>query len=421
MNVFTINPLWYYAIGFVIIWVLALLFRKQLKIDIEGPILMRKTKRLRGFIDGVAQLNPRFWRIFMNIGIPISVFFMVFIVYALIISLQTLFQAPTTQLILPGVDLPGQAIAVPFIQGIIGLATVIVVHEFGHGILARVEGVRIKNIGLLLLAVLPGAFVEPDEDDVEKSKKTSKLRIYAAGSIFNLTLAAASLLIMLLISLLFISSLSFGIPSESVPGVSFLKTEPVALNISGPIFPSFHTDGIKIDSVVPKSPADGVLQSGMVIQSINGNPTNNVSQFEQVLGTTYIGENLTFQTNEGIYTLKTAANPNNTTKSYIGIQSEENLAVNSNVSNIWGNTLPWVLFSIQDLLFWIFLLNFAVGVFNLLPARPLDGGLIFEELLSYRLSKTTVNRIVTGLSIFLWGILVVSIVYGTGRGILMLF
>ena len=95
--------------------------------------------------------------------------------------------------------------------------------------------------------------------------------------------------------------------------------------------------------------------------------------------------------------------------------------VNSDVSKIWGNTLPWILFSIQDLLFWIFFLNFAVGIINLLPARPLDGGLIFEELLSYRLSKTTVNRIVNGLSIFLWGILVVSIVYGTGRGILMLF
>jgi len=358
----------------------------------------------------------------MNIGIPISIFFMVFIVYALITSLQTLFQAPTTQLILPGVDLPGQAISVPFIQGIIGLATVIVIHEFGHGILARAEGVRIKSIGLLLLAVLPGAFVEPDEDDVKKSKKISKLRIYAAGSIFNLTLAAVTLIITLLISLLFISSLSLGIPSESVPGAPYLKTPelgPVIIN--GPIFPSFHDDGIKIDSVVPKSPADGVLQSGMIIEGINGYSTTNVTQFEQVVGTTYIGETLTFQTNEGTYTLKTAANPNNATKSYIGIQSEENLAVNSDVSKIWGNTLPWILFSIQDLLFWIFFLNFAVGIINLLPARPLDGGLIFEELLSYRLSKMTVNRIVNGLSIFLWGILIVSIVYGTGREILMLF
>jgi membrane-associated protease RseP (regulator of RpoE activity) len=382
---------------------------------------MRKTKRLRGFIDGVAQRNPRFWRIFMNIGIPISIFFMVFIVYALIISLQTLFQAPTTQLILPGVNLPGQAISVPFIQGIIGLATVIVIHEFGHGILARAEGVRIKSIGLLLLAVLPGAFVEPDEDDIKKSKKTSRLRIYAAGSIFNLTLAAASLLVMLLITLLFISSVYIDIPGVSVPGVSSLKTEPIGQNISGPIFTTFHSDGVKIDSVVPKSPAYGVLQSGMVIESINGYPINNLTQFEQVRSNFNIGETLNIQTNEGSYTLNTVANPNNVTESYIGISTEQNLMVNSNLNNIWGNTLLWIVFNLQDLLYWIFFLNFAVGIINLLPARPLDGGLIFEELLSYRISKTTVNRIVNGLSIFLWGILIVSIVYGTGRGILMLF
>ena len=73
--------------------------------------------------------------------------------------------------------------------------TVLVVHEFGHGIISRVEGVRIKSIGVLLLAVLPGAFVEPDEEDIEKSKRISKLRIFAAGSIFNLSLAAVALLL----------------------------------------------------------------------------------------------------------------------------------------------------------------------------------------------------------------------------------
>ncbi len=421
MNVFTINPLWYYAIGFIVIWVLALLFRKQLKIDVEGPILMRKTKRLRGFIDGVAQSNPRFWRIFMTIGIPVSIFFMIFTFYYLVISLQTLFTAPQTQLILPGVDLPGQAIAVPFIPGLIALATVIVVHEFGHGILARVEGVRIKSIGLMLLAVLPGAFVEPDEEDVEKSKKTSKLRIYAAGSIFNLSLAAISLFILMILSLLFISGLSFGIPSISVPGAPALKTEPVWLNISGPIFPSLHADGIQISSVVPKSPADGILQGGMVIYSINGYSTNNDDNYLSVVNNIKIGEKLTFVTNQGTFQVKAGINPDNSTHAYIGIRTQENDVLNSGLPPVYGVLSQWILFPLINLLTWIFVLNFAVGIINLLPARPLDGGLLFEEILTYRISKTTVNRITNGLTIVLWTILVVSIVYGTGRGILMLF
>ena len=36
------------------------------------------------------------------------------------------------------------------------------------------------------------------------------------------------------------------------------------------IAPAFYTDGVEITSVVPKSPADGILKQGMVIQSING-------------------------------------------------------------------------------------------------------------------------------------------------------
>ena len=177
------NVLWYYAIGFVIIWVVAILFKDRLKIDIEGPIIMRRTQRLRDFIDSVAKKSPKFWRWIMNIGLPVSFFFMAVILYLIIYTLPSTFTNPQVSLILPGVDIPGSPILIPLGYGIIALMTVLVVHEFGHGIIARVEGVKIDSIGVLLLAVLPGAFVEPNEEDVEKSKRISKLRIYAAGSI----------------------------------------------------------------------------------------------------------------------------------------------------------------------------------------------------------------------------------------------
>ena len=102
-----LNALWYYVIAFVIIWILAFLFKDKLKIDINGPLLMRKTKRLRGFIDSVANRSPRFWRWSMNVGLPVAVFFMGLMLYFLIISLQTLLEAPQVSIILPGVDIPG--------------------------------------------------------------------------------------------------------------------------------------------------------------------------------------------------------------------------------------------------------------------------------------------------------------------------
>jgi membrane-associated protease RseP (regulator of RpoE activity) len=119
--------------------------------------------------------------------------------------------------------------------------------------------------------------------------------------------------------------------------------------------------------------------------------------------------------------VKAGINPDNSTHAYIGIRTQENDVLNSGLPPVYGVLSQWNLFPLINLLTWIFVLNFAVGIINLLPARPLDGGLLFEEILTYRISKTTVNRITNGLTIVLWTILVVSIVYGTGRGILMLF
>lgn len=384
------DALWYYAIGFIIIWVVAILFKDQLKIDVEGPFLLRRTKRLRGFIDLVAQSHPRFWRIFLNIGIPISIFFMGLMVVTLVYSLGSLLTAPQVQIVLPGVDLPGQTISVPFVYGLIALFTVLVVHEFGHGIIARVEGVRIKSIGVALFAVIPGAFVEPDEEDVEKSKKNSRLRIYAAGSVFNLALAAITLILFYVLS-------------------TFL------------IAPAFYSDGMEINRVVPASPAEGTLTTGMVIHSINGQSTADTSSYIKALNNTKIGEELTFVTDKGNFKVKTSSNPNNATKSYIGIGTQENLILKSGYPPAYGTLTQWILYPLKDLFYWIFLLNFAIGTVNLLPARPLDGGLIFAELLDYKMSTPTVNRITNMLSIFLWTILIVSVVYGTGRGIAMLF
>ena len=128
-------------------------------------------------------------------------------------------------LVLPGVDIPGSPVLIPLGYGIIGLMTVLVVHEFGHGIIARTEGVKIDSIGVLLLAVLPGAFVEPNEEDVQNSKRIQKLRIYAAGSIFNLILAAISFIIVLFMTLMIIGSVFIGVPGFTIPGTHIGNTE----------------------------------------------------------------------------------------------------------------------------------------------------------------------------------------------------
>ncbi len=343
---------------------------------------------------------------------------MILIVGVLVYSLKSLLSAPQVSLIIPGVSIPGSPIFIPFAYGIIALMTVMVIHEFGHGIIARAEGIKIDSIGVLLLAILPGAFVEPNEEDIEKSKRITKLRIYAAGSFFNLILAALSFIGFVLISVLIIGGLTLGIPSVTIPGTS-IGTEPVTLlNATNPVYSVFTENGIQIESVVPGSPASKVLQTGTILQSINGVSTNNITKFTQLASNLHIGENLTLKTNQGTYHIVAGTNPTNSTRGYIGISSTANEIVNPNIAKTYGQ-LPWFAYDLSELLFWVFLLNFSVGIFNLLPMKPLDGGLMLEELLRYKLSNIWVNRIMTPVSYILITIIVISIGYGLIRGLMM--
>lgn len=381
----------YYAIFFVSIYILAIVFRDKLKVDVYGPLLMRRTKKMRGWIDYIANLSPKFWRWSMNIGIPIAVFGMAFMVYTIIISLEVMFQKPTTALLLPGVDIPGSPIFIPIFAGIIALILLMVVHEFGHGILARAQGVGIKSIGVILLAILPGAFVELEEEDVEKAKRAVKLRIYAAGSMFNLGLAAIAWVVVIVLTSSFI---------------------PYA----------FQSDGLKIISVTPNGPSEGILQEGMVVSSINGYPVNNRTSYtELIVNKTKPGDQMTYVTDKGTYTITATGQPSNQSIAYPGTRSETHLMVKPDVAQTYGDIIPWFLYDLADVCYWIYALNLMVGLFNLLPMKPLDGGYIFEELLRYKVPENITGRIVSSVSWVMIAIVALLIIYGTVPGILQMF
>lgn len=355
---------------------------------------MRKTQRLRGFIDSIANLSPKFWRWFMNLGIPVSIFFMAFMIINVIYALIMLFEAPATPGIapvLPGVDVPGSPVFVPVFAGIVAIIIVMVVHEFGHGILARVEGVSIKSIGIVLFAILPGAFVEPDDEDVMKSGRASKLRIYAAGSVFNLATAGVALVITILL-------MNFFIPA------------------------SFHADGLTITSVTPGGPAEGILKEGMEVYSINGYSINSRSDYlEIIINKTKPGDKLTFVTDQGTFVVTSVGQPSNSSVTWAGTRSETRLVVNQDVSDKFGSIIPWILYYLTDICKWTYILSFLVGIFNLLPFWILDGRLIFRELLKYVLSDENSKKITSWMSTVITSILVILIAFGLVPALLKMF
>ena len=151
------NGIYYYLIAFAVIWILAGIFHERLSnhgFEINFPVIMWKTQRLRGLISRISNFSPRFWRWFMNLGIVVAFGAMIFITWTLVSSLPSVFDTPAVSIVIPGVEMPGSSIYIPFVYGLIGLATVLVVHEFSHGVQAVGEKISIKSIGLLLFAII---------------------------------------------------------------------------------------------------------------------------------------------------------------------------------------------------------------------------------------------------------------------------
>lgn len=373
------NGIYYYLIAFAVIWILVGIFHKKLVdhgVELNFPVIMWKTKRLRGLISRISNFSPTFWRWYMNVGVVVAFAAMIFITWTIISTLPSVFEIPSVSIVIPGVEMPGSSIYIPFLYGLIALATVLIVHEFSHGIQAVGEKISIKSIGLLLFAILPGAFVEPDEDELKASKRTSKMRVYAAGSVANITLA--------LIALILVSLISVGIPYY------------------------FSEDGIEIDRVVGDSPADGILKQGMVLESIDNHQINDSQEYMDIVSSYKPGDNVTVQTDQGSYTLTLDKNPTNESRGFFGIQANKHFEmVNDSLGSI-----PWILFELLELFQWVAMLNLGIGLFNLLPLKPLDGGYLLEILLSYKLSEEQYKPIVNALSAVMAMIIVFSLVAG---------
>ena len=378
------NGIWYYVIAFILIWVIAIVFKDYLTdhgVEVNFPLLMWKTQRLRGFIDRLANRAPRFWKWYMNIGIVISTGFMILMAIALVYSLKTLLDTPTVSLIVPGVEVPGSPIFIPLLSGLIALATVLIVHEFSHGILSRVEKINIKSIGLLLFAIIPGAFVEPDEEELNELSRPAKMRIYVAGSMANLTLAAIALIIMTVIS------------SFIVPVV-------------------FEDEGVVVNRLTEDANAKNYMSEGMIIKSINNLTVTDIDSFQKAANTLKPSDTVNIHTDQGDYSFQLKTNPMNKSIGFMGIQVNANNVIADDFDNQFYTPLLWLLMPLTDLLFWIYFLNFAIGTFNLLPMKPLDGGHLLENLLSYIMPEIAYKPIVTFMSFLMGIIIVVSLVVG---------
>ena len=152
-----------------------------------GPFLMWSTQRGKKLINWLAR-PKRFWLVYAMVAKWVCLVVM-FLMMALLLWEATIVPSIPAESA-PGLDMmlgiPGINPIIPLWYGIIGLVVAIFIHEFAHGILTRVGNMAIRSMGVLLLIVPMGAFVEPDEEALVKAEKRKRMSVYAVGPATNI-------------------------------------------------------------------------------------------------------------------------------------------------------------------------------------------------------------------------------------------
>ena len=243
---------YFIALTIFIIWIVAITILEKKGIlekwglsRIWGFALMWRTKKGRTLIDKMARPKG-FWRVFLLAGMYVFYLGMAFMFIMLFISTVLVITTPFARplgaeevLVIPGIN-P----YVPFIYGLIALIIAVVAHEFSHGIIARVEGFRVKNLGLLFAVIPIGAFMEPDEEEVSKGPRLKRIKMYVAGPLINFAMAV---FFMILFSTVFIGSLS----AEEDPFIitDMSKKSPLAIQLDDRPQAIFSVEGVDISTI----------------------------------------------------------------------------------------------------------------------------------------------------------------------------
>ncbi len=343
------------ALVFIILLSLFLFFQRR-RIHLQKilfPFLyfvMYKTKLGLALMDSWAKKYKKLLSILGIIAIAVGFIGMVLIAVLLVKNLYDVLTKPAAAagvaLVLP-FRVKG-AIFVPFFYWIISIFIIAVIHEFAHGVIARLYSVKIKSSGFaalgILVPILPAAFVEPDEKQVSKIPKKHQLAIFAAGPFINIFAA----IIIFLAFILFLFPLANSIMID---------------------------DGISVVSVAASGPAGlAGIQKNELIYSINNNQIMNVQSFKDILSNLSSNQQIALKTNISDYNITLAPSSDNPEKPYLGVSVVQRFKESPDFIAKYGFRLTEAILWFLGLLYWLYVLNLGIGLFNLVPLGPVDGG-----------------------------------------------
>ena len=358
-------------------WVIIVVIAKVLKLEkygfeIKAYSLVYKNKGVNEVLIKLLGRTKRGIRVFADLSVVAGFIMMGFAFYFLgnnilnYFTVQNDFQQLT--LLVPGITLTS-APALTFF--LLSIPIVLVIHEGAHGIVAALEKIKIKTGGFAIFIALFAGFVEPDEEEFEKAKKISKLRVIGAGATSNVLFA-------IVLGVVMLTNPIFGMVLADIPLVG------------EPIIDTFYesSPGVLILSIIENSGAEQAgLLTNDVITSINDIPIHGPADFPmlnpgETASVTVLRDGQALK-----FGLEIMASPDDPEKGLIGIV-RDNFPYKPVMNFIdWTNVET----NISMFLLWLWMISFFIGIINMLPLPILDGGKFIHTIIDKRVSDKTIN------------------------------
>ncbi|EGP92836.1 site-2 protease family protein [Nitrosarchaeum koreense] len=338
--------------------------------------LVYKNQQVQSALTRMLGRTRRGIKIFANVSVVAGFLMMGFAFWFLLSNISNYFVAPTefSQLtvLIPGVTLTSSSSILYFL---LSIPIVLVIHEGAHGIVATLEKIKIKTGGFAIFIAMFAGFVEPDEEEFNKAKKISKLRVIGAGATSNVIFALALGLILL--------------------------TNPFfAMVLPEPLLSTFYDlpDGVLILSIIENSGAEKAgLLANDIITSINGIQILSPLDFQKTELIPGEIANVSVLRNGQIlqFPVEVIPSPEDPQRGLIGIMRDNSFAYKPVL-----NFIEWNDPNVSMFLLWLWMISFFIGIINMLPLPILDGGKFIHTIIDKKISDKAVNTTMWGIYAF---------------------
>ena len=386
MDILNDNPIIYVLLA----WVAVLGTAKALKLDRRGVdlkfySLVYRNSGVQDVLVRILGRTRRGVRIFADVSVVAGFLMMGFAFWFLLDNVAKYFVEPQDfaelTVLIPGVTLTS---AYSITYFLLTIPIVLVMHEGAHGIVAALERIRIKNGGFAVFIAMFAGFVEPDEEEFNRARKISRLRVIGAGATSNVLFAAA-----------------LG---------ALLLTNPVfALVLPEPILGAFYEspEGVMVLSVIEGMGAEAAgMMAGDIITGVGDIEILRPEHFVDlglepgdVVSVSVLRDDVPME-----FVVNIMESPEEPGRGLIGIMRDNTFSYKPVLDFIeWGDP------NVSLFLLWLWMISFFIGIINMLPLPILDGGKFIQTIIEGKMNERMLTWVMYGVYAFTFALFALNI------------